>query len=342
MNEFRRNLMVGIFVLVGLGLLGFMIILFGQAPQYLSKGYEISIYFPSAGPIQNDDPIYVNGLQVGRVKWIEPLPDMRRGVKIVCFISEGIKIPIDAQPVIKEQSMGFGKPAIRIEIGPENSSETLPTNGKGELKGTVVGGVAEVIPKSIMTKLEDASVAITNLARALKPVADDLHVLFRPLSTQAVDTTTGPAAHPMANISTAVQRFDEALKSFNKIMADPENQRNIAVMVKNFRVMSERLVNVSDQLKKTIGSTDERINKVASGLIENTDKLSQLFDKLNVVADKINAGEGTLGKFLNDPEFYDALTITAKRLQIAVDDLRQLLQQWDEKGLKIQGGLLGK
>jgi uncharacterized phage infection (PIP) family protein YhgE len=190
--------------------------------------------------------------------------------------------------------------------------------------------------------------ALTDLARALKPVADDLHVLFRPLSTQAVDTATGPH-RPMANISTAVQRLDEALKGFNAIIADPNNQQNIAVMVKNFKTVSERgitlsdnLINLSEQLKKTAGTTDDKINKIASGLIENTDKLSQLFDKLNGVAEKISTGQGTFAKMLNDPEFYDALTDTAKRLQLAADDLRQLLLQWQDKGLKIQGGLLGK
>jgi len=348
MNEFRRNLVVGIFVIIALVILGVMVILFEQAPKFLAKGYTFNIYFPSAGPIQNEDPIYVNGLQVGQVKWIEPLPDLRKGVKVVAFINEGIRIPRDAEPLIKEQSIGFGKPDIRIEVGPENSKENLPTNGTGELHGTVAGGIAEVIPKPIMSKLENASVALTDLARALKPVADDLHILFRPLSTQTVDTTTGPN-RPMANVATAVQRLDEALKSFNQVMADPNNQKNIAVMVKNFRTVSERgvtltdnLVGLSEQLKKTVGNTDERINKISAGLIENTDKLSQIFDKLNGVAEKINTGDGTLGKLLNDPEFYDAMADTAKRLQLAVDDLRQLLLQWQEKGLKVQGGLLGK
>jgi ABC-type transporter Mla subunit MlaD len=352
MNEFRRNLIVGVFFLVALVLLGIMTILFGQAPQFLASGYTISIFFPSAGPIQNDDPIYINGLQVGQVKWIEPLPDLRQGVKVVCFINQRkdqkIDIPIDAKPLIKEQSIGFGSPAIRIEVGPENSKEILPKDGTGVLHGSVAGGIAEVIPKSIMDKLENTSDALTDLARALKPVADDLHVLFRPLSTQAVDTATGPH-RPMANISTAVQRLDEALKGFNAIIADPNNQQNIAVMVKNFKTVSERgitlsdnLINLSEQLKKTAGTTDDKINKIASGLIENTDKLSQLFDKLNGVAEKISTGQGTFAKMHNDPEFYDALTDTAKRLQLAADDLRQLLLQWQDKGLKIQGGLLGK
>ncbi|MFA5864348.1 MAG: MlaD family protein [Phycisphaerae bacterium] len=317
MNEFRRNVIVGIFVMGGLAAVGIMIILFGQAPKLWAKGYVVSMFFTSAGPVGNGDPVYINGRQIGEVKWVELRPDPREGVKIVCRINEEIRISDDATPLIKEQSMGFGKPAIQIEEGPENSPKTLPTDGTGILKGSVAGGIAEVIPKSIMTKLENASVALTNLATALTPVADDLHVLFKPQSLTEMKPSTGPAARPLANISTAIQRFDMALKNFNDVVANPANKHNLTAMLNNF-------------------------NKVSAGLIANTDKLSQLFDKLNQAAEKMSSGQGAAGKFLNNPELYDALTDTAKKLQLAADDLRTLLTQWQENGLKIQGGILGK
>lgn len=343
MNESRRNIVVAIFVLGGLVILGIMILLFGARPQIFAdrNRYVITILFPSAGPIQGDHPVYVNGIGVGRVWYVEPLPDIREGVKVVCYINKGIRIPVSATPLIKEQSIGFGTPAIRIEVGPHDSGKMLPEDGTGVLHGQIAAGIAEVIPKEIISKIEDTAVAVTDLARALKPVAGDLHQLLKPLSTQAVDTATGPA-RPMANVSTAVQRLDEALKSFNDVLANPRNKRNITVMIENFRVVSENGIKLTQRLNELTASADAKINKLGAGLIDSTDKLSQLFDKLNEVAAKMNSGEGTAGKLFNDPELYDALTDTAKRLQLAVDDLRILIQQWQEKGLKIQGGLLGK
>ena len=321
MKEFQRNLVIGVFVLAAIAALGVMIILFGEYPRFWITGYQVTIYFSTAGPISPDDPVTINGVQVGEVKEILHMPDIRKGVKLVCRINEHIDIPIDTEPLLKEQSLGWGKPTIRIDVGPNNSSIILPKDGTGALKGTVAQGIAEVIPKDIMKKIEDAGVSITNLANALKPVADDLHVLLRPQPLTTFETTTktatGPTTRPIANLSTAVQRLDLAIKNFNDVIANPQTKYNITTAVNNFK-------------------------DVSANLIESTDKLSQIFNKLNQTAEKLYEGKGAAGKFFNDPELYDALTFTAQKLQLAVDELRNLIQQWNEKGLKIQGGILAK
>jgi phospholipid/cholesterol/gamma-HCH transport system substrate-binding protein len=342
MMEFKKNIVVGVFVLIALGALGGMIILFGEAPHALSSSYHVSMYFPSAGPIQNGDSVLVNGVQVGQVDYIAPMEDIRKGVRIVTSILSRYRLPIDAEPIIKSQSVGLSKVAILITVTEKNSNKLLPINGTGELKGTVLEGISELVPKATLTKLEDAGSAITELARSLKPVAGDLHELMKPLSTQAVDApTTGPA-QPMANLSTAIQRLDSTLKNFNTILADPNNQQNITAMIKNFRTVSEQGVSLAKELRQLTGHTDARIEKLTSSIVQSTDKLNFLLDSLHEASNKIANGQGSAGRFLNDPELYEALTFSAKRLTLAIDDLHQLLQQWQEKGLKVQGGLLSK
>jgi len=348
MEDVRKNLIVGLFVIVGLVALGTMIVLFGEAPQAFTRSYLVTISFPSAGPVKESDPVLLNGLQVGNIKTIRPLSDIRKGVKMICQINAKYRIPIDAQPLIKEQTMALGKPAIRINVGPENSDQMLPTDGSAELVGYVAGGLEELIPRETMKELEEAGLALTNLAKALEPVARDLHELFKPISVEKIDQTTGPS-RPLANISTVVQRFDRSLKSINKIMADPNNQKNLSMIIKNFRtiseqglVLSEKLNSLTDRLEKLTGSADKELTKISSTLMDNSSKLSTLLDRLNQIAYKADKGRGTIAKWLNDPELYDALVLTTKRLSLALEDLHQLLQQWRVKGLKLQGGLIGK
>jgi ABC-type transporter Mla subunit MlaD len=348
MNEFRKNIVVGAVVLTALIALGAMIILFGEAPQSLSASYRVDMYFSTAASIQNDDPVYVNGVQVGQVDHTAAMDDIRQGVRIVCLIQTRYHIPIDALPVIREQGVGFGKSSIRIDVNEQNSSTMLPTNGSGKLHGSVGGGMTEIIPKQTIKTIEDAGAALADLARGLRPVADDLHALLKPTTTQEVDAstqpnglTTGPA-HPLANLSTAVQRLDQTLKGLNQIVADPNNQNNIRVTLENFRTVSRDAASLAKELREVTGRTDQRLEKISAGLIENTDKLSFLLDSLKTASDKLSSGQGSAGKFLTDPELYDALTFSAQKLALAINDLHELLQQWREKGLKVQGGLLGK
>jgi len=348
MNDFGKNLIVGVFVLAGLIALGAMIVIFGEAPYALTPSYIVTMQFPAAGPVRPDDPVFLNGIEIGQVKSIQPLPDIRKGVKVVCTINAKYRIPVDAVPLLREQTLALGKPAIRINVGPDNAQESLPTDDTGVLKGEVAGGIAELIPKSTIQDLQNAGRALTRLAQALEPVAHDLHELLKPTLVEEVDATTQPDK-PLANVSTVVQRFDLAIKNFNRVMGDPENQRNLAVMTKNFRIVSERglvladrLVGLAERVDKLATSADDRLKRLSRALTDNSDKLSKLLVRLSKAADLLNSPKGSWGKFVNDPELYESLTLTTRRLQLALEDLRGLLRQWQEKGIKIEGGVWAK
>ncbi len=347
-NEYKQNLIVGLFVLIGLIVLGVLIILFGEAPYAFTPSYKVTMIFPSAGPVNESDPVLMNGIQIGFVKSIEPMDDIRKGVKAICMINTKYRIPIDAEPLIKEQTIALGKPAIRINVGPENSKETLPTDGNAVLYGYVAGGIEELIPKETMKQLEEAGSALIELAQSLKPVVKDLHTLFKPLPVQRVDTATGPA-RPLANISTVVQRFDQALKNLNEVLGTHKTKQDLRLIVENFRVVSEkgivladRLNTLADRLNTLTERADDNLLRVSRAIMENADKLGKLLSELNKLAYKLNEGEGSAGRFLNDPKLYEALTVTVRKLQLALDELHKLIIQWKVKGVKFEGGLLGK
>ncbi len=348
MNETRRNVIVGIFVLLGLVALGIMIVLFGEAPQVFTPSYTVTVNFPSAGPVHQADPVLMNGLQVGQVRAIEPMADIRKGVRVICSINAKYTIPVDAQPLIKEQTIALGKPAVRIDVGPENSATMLPVDGSAVLDGYVASGIEELIPRETMKGLENAGESLTNLAKALAPVARDLHELFKPLSAKTIDQATGPNK-PLANISTIVQRFDKSLKSVNRIMADPKNRKNLSAIITNFHTiseqgltLSEKLLSLTDRLEHLTGSADDKLSRISTALLDNSGKLNKLLTRLDQAAYRVYAGKGSVAKMLNDPELYDSLVFTTKRLTATLDDLHKLIQRWQTKGVKLEGGVLGK
>lgn len=348
MSDFRRNVIVGVFVLLGLVALGTMIVLFGEAPRALTDTYRVTMLFPKAGPVQEGDPIFMNGIDIGYVEKVVPLDDIRFGVRILTQVQKRFGLPVDAHPLIREQTVTFGKPAIRIEVGPENSDEVVPRDGTAEVEGIVAGGIEELIPRETMRDLEEAGQALTSLAQKLQPVAEDLHELLKPISLNEMATATGPA-RPLENVSTVVQRFARALENFNEVLGAPRNQQNLASILENFRVVSERgitltekISGVADRVDTLAAGTDDKLQRLSRALMDSADRLSSLLGRLGEAAEALSTREGTAGRFLNDPELYESLVLTSERLQQTFVELRDLLRQWQEKGLKLEGGVFGQ
>ena len=56
------------------------------------------------------------------------------------------------------------------------------------------------------------------------------------------------------------------------------------------------------------------------------------------MANKIDKGEGSIGKFVNDPRLYEALTDTSAELNLTVRDLHRLVEQWEQEGVSLKLG----
>lgn len=350
-NEMKTNLAVGGFTIMALVALGFMVLVFGEAPKTFTATYRVTMEFPKVGAVREGDPVYMNGLEIGSIVDVRAQRDVRKGVQILCNIEKKHAIPMDAQPLIRGGALAISKPSITIEVGPDNSEKMVATDGHAVLIGTFTDGIAELIPKQTMQDLERAGRSLTALSDKLQPVAEDLHYLlqrtpvdeFDAASTQPADSPAGtlPTSRPLANLSTAVQRFDTALKNFNNVMGDPKNKDNLAVMLENFRKVSERGVTLSDELVKTSGklntlidTADSKIDSLSRALMNNSDQLSSLLTELNKTAQSLNSTQGTAGKFVNDPRLYDSLVLTSDRLESTLKDLRELIIDIRDKGIK--------
>ena len=107
MTAFKKNLMVGITVLIALILLGWMLLRFSDVPVRLftRKQMPISLEAPSAEGVSEGTSIYYLGVSVGRVTKIDRSPDLRS------VVMEGLvdpPIPANVEGRIRTQLFGGG------------------------------------------------------------------------------------------------------------------------------------------------------------------------------------------------------------------------------------------
>ena len=70
-------------------------------------------------------------------------------------------------------------------------------------------------------------------------------------------------------------------------------------------------------------------------MVDSADRLSQLMTTLNRISAKIEAGEGTAGRLITDDRLYRELVDTAEQMADLMAEIRELVKQWKEDGVRI-------
>jgi len=91
----RKNLelLVGLFVLVGCGVIASLVITFGRLGQGLSNYYPLRVEFPNAGGLVKDSDVVLAGARIGFVSEAPKLTGSSYVVEVKLNIHEHIRIP---------------------------------------------------------------------------------------------------------------------------------------------------------------------------------------------------------------------------------------------------------
>jgi phospholipid/cholesterol/gamma-HCH transport system substrate-binding protein len=319
MSAYQRNVLVGVVVLVGLGMLAWMVLQFANkaASFFLTHGTRITLTAQRAEGVADGSPITYKGVNVGRVTRVRRVASQVGGEDIVidALINTDPPLPANLHGRIKQQSL-LGASAT-IELAPDADAATKPSSlaQQGMLKE-----------------------------------GDQLEAEYQPDLTSLGD-----------NVRTLSASAEQMINSVNKIIGDPKVQQDIKVSLtearatlENANKVSQRLDKLGASLEKTADDTgaavadirvtvkdvngtvkDARgeIKKMADNLNQRVEQLAGALQSMQSVARKIDNGDGTAGKLVNDPKLYESLADTAAELNLAVKDMRRLIQQWEQEGI---------
>jgi phospholipid/cholesterol/gamma-HCH transport system substrate-binding protein len=128
MPRVKMEVVVGIFLLLGLLALGYLAIKLGRMEVIGGSGYTVYGTFPTVGGLRTGSPVEIAGVEVGRVVEIG-LKDYQ--ARVALRINGGIKLPEDSIVSIRTKGL-IGEQFVRISPG--GAEENIPPNG--EIKET--------------------------------------------------------------------------------------------------------------------------------------------------------------------------------------------------------------
>ena len=320
----RRDVIVGIFVIIGLAALGWMVFKFGDLPTAISRvrSFEVYVRFPSAPGVQTDTPVRFCGYQIGRVTHVMPpaiLPDDtgRKYHQTRCVLSINKRytdIPSNVQA--KLMTRGLGSSYIELAVDPNklpapprdpNRPETRFLVNGIELQGSS-GVTSEFFPEESQKKLDKLIEGINAF------IANANDIIGDPNNKRNIHAT-------LANITDASHNFSVAMDEATKTMEDTRKA------IEEFRRLA---ATGTDTLKNVDGQAE----RLVASLVNTSAEIGQAMSQLRLAMEKVNTGDGTAGKLINDARLYESLVETTFEMNVLLKDLKQLIDKISEKGLR--------
>lgn len=211
----------------------------------------------------------------------------------------------------------------------------------------VVTGRAAGMFEDVATSLKDV---LEGPSATLNRVADDFNALsrewtmvgsnIRRLTNPDVTPEQVDAGEEVANLATVMARADKRMAELEQVLGgideyvnDDELRDDIKTTVANAREMTGKVMQTVESLRGDISGGVDALKKSYVAL---ADDLSKAVASTQKLVDQMSEGEGTVGKMVNDPKLYDNLNDAAERLNVALDEIRLLVEKWKKEGLPVQ------
>ena len=314
---------VGIFVLLGIVILTFFTFRVSKTGGLGAKGYKLTVDFETAAGLEPKANVKMAGVPIGKV---EEIRLVGINARLVLRIRDGVRIPIDSVASIQTQGL-LGEKYVEILPGQE-TDRMLPPGGR----------VAKTIPPANLDEI----------IRKVSRISDDVQKFTNTLS-QTLGSEEGKQA--LTEIIRNTRETTEALRKvvagneerLNRILANVDtlssdlkdisaaNKENLRVTIANLRDFSEtlkteapglarKLEEMSDRVSGVVGENRENIRVSMENLRSASAKLDNTLESAGKVMARIERGEGTIGKLVND-------NTTIARMDDALGGINRYIQR---------------
>lgn len=284
---------ITVFLAVVVAIIGFR---FMRDVPIFGTSLNISSTFEKADGISNGSLVYIRGVRVGSVNSVQLTPE--NNVRVGMSIDTDVNIPDDSRANLTSLGIVEGK-SIVIEMG--SSSQFVETGDE------IAGTYAQTIMETLGEQGEQLGSDVSNSI-------NELNQFLRQLNETVDDETRGKLDETLSNLLDSSERVANLLE---------EKRGDIDLAIESgSRVIS--------QLDTLATNNRPKVDSLMTSLEENVRELSVVREELetasaslNQLLDKLNNGEGTMGKLINDPSVYenlDSLTIELNKLVKGINE----------------------
>lgn len=342
--RFKNEVTVGVVVLLAIAVLVASAFWLSGKP-WGQEEQEIHAIFYEVGELRAGNPVKFRGVQVGRVSEIGLAPG-GSGVIVAMLVNPEITLPGQPAVVLSPASLFGDWQAELITISQQPDLVFASTNDPDVLPGAALPDITELtavgarIAEDLQTLAQRVDLAFTEeTALRIRQTIENIEDISEQL-TGFVDQQTQVYATMGDNLLLATQNVTEVTATVERVAGGVEQE--IPLIVANARQASQNLEDLTiriqaateglpafmaraDTTMQVVGSVAQSIDGMVRELEPQVSEVGPLIAEareavatLQRASARIESGEGTLGRLVEDPALYE-------ETQAAIATLRRLM-----------------
>jgi len=274
---------VGILVFVSIICLAILLFWVGVFDIFRG-GYRIYVDYPQIGGLSEGSSVRMAGVLIGKVEKIELMDkEDKKVVRCTLWIQTNTPIPNNSRFTINMAGLLAEK---YIEILPGD------INRPAIKENVVMEGEGGADIGALLSSGGDLFSELKDISGGIKKLTDD---------------------ETINSIKNTIKNAEKTTKNLNSIVEG--SQEDIQVTLYHLRSISVRLDQMLARNEDNLDSTFADAKVIAGNLKEITGNIQS-------IAVKIDSGQGTMGKLINDPALHDELLATTKEAKDLIKDFR--------------------
>jgi phospholipid/cholesterol/gamma-HCH transport system substrate-binding protein len=282
----RTEIQVGITVLVALGILIWGVTWLKE----FSLARQVRVWhvsFPESGGLGAADEVQVNGIRKGEVRSMQLAGDH---VVVDLALSSEIQLTSTCRVAIRNVGL-MGEKVIAVDL----KQTGVPYTARDTIQGVYEQGLSEV-----STSLGDAMGAVSQLADELRGVAQAL-------------SKSGDLAKTLKNFRQTSEDLKQAVS---------ENRALFKSSIENFAATSQTAKRLTTDREAELRRALSDFASAAEKMDRLSGRLDSLRATLQSVSGKIDGGQGTFGKLVNDDKLYHDLSAATESIKSLIADIK--------------------
>jgi phospholipid/cholesterol/gamma-HCH transport system substrate-binding protein len=269
---------VGLFLLIGFGVIAAMIVTFGRLGQGMEDQYPIRVRFPNASGLVKGSYVLLSGAQIGVVSQAPTLTGERYEVEVGLLLRETVKVPRTSVFQIRSSGM-LGDSYVDVVPPTEFTPEDFAQPNE-RIIGLRTGGLDDLTSKG----------------------------------SEMIDTINTDV---LKKVSATLDEIKDATTNLNDKLLSEKNLQNVEETFANLKITTDNFAKTARDLGEMVNRTQEVVDS-AKGTMKTIDgaadelKLTlgdfrKTSDSANTLLTKATHGQGALGTLISDKQTADDL-----------------------------------